>query len=217
MWLYGLISRKVKALGNWLADQSWSDAAVDQAFVKVDAIASWLDRITRYRPDRDDSPLSMSLDGSGEAIGRDTIATADLNANVTDHGSVSIGTGRASFFAAAEGERPYATTDAYSNVDGADFVLTFDRTVTGQNWESTQHSVIALDFAAFELRNPYAFTFERDLTSDTVFDVSEGNVATADFEAEVEAEDSVLDIYADALAIEDAFSGSSIEATLAIG
>lgn len=217
MRFYKLLVGKIEAVGHWLAERKWSDAAFDKAVTKINAIAERFEKRFDRLGDKDTTEMAICLDGSADAIGHDTMASADLVAEIRDHGSVTVGSGRATFTAAAEGDRAFAATDAFSEVSGADFVLQMDRTVTGTNWEMTQHRVLTIDFDFLDRENAVYVDIERQKHKNTDFDVTDGNVAAAEIDANVYAEDTLLDIYADAIAVEDAFSGSTIEAKLAIG
>lgn len=217
MQMQRFLSNKMDIIERWLWRQDWTDAVFDQVVAKVNQLADLADRKFGHLKAFDKTPLALSVDGSADAAGHDTVARAELSANITDHGSVAVGSGRSRFFAAAEEGTAYATSSASSDVSGADFVLRTSKTVTGDNWSLTEHRVIALDFDFLDLPKPRIHEIEKEIDLSQKASVGDGNIATADFDADVRAEDSYLDVYADAIAVEDAYSGSSITATLAIG
>uniref|UniRef100_A0A2A3K0Q8 Uncharacterized protein n=1 Tax=Alloyangia mangrovi TaxID=1779329 RepID=A0A2A3K0Q8_9RHOB len=159
----------------------------------------------------------MEIGGRAEAVGEHTIASADLRAKITDTDNASFAVASATFGAAAEGGAEFASTDAYCDVDGADFVFSRTVTTTGRNWEETTTKVIAVDFAFLENSRPIMVTPHSTYTVNSYHSVADGNVATADFDVKANAEDTLADVYAGVLAIEDTYSGSSIDAMLAIG
>ena len=192
------------------------DALVDG----VGRLATFYDRLFGWLPDRDRSPVSVSLGGSADAVGQNTVARTHLEASLVDYGAVSVGFGRARFEARAEAgpENPdaLAFAEASSQVEGADFVVTLDRTVTGPNWEVASHAYFAVDLAAIELHDPIELSYEIERQSRRVRDVADGNVADAEVDAEARSDDTLVDLDLDLLAIEDTLSGSSVEAVLAI-
>ncbi|WP_194135505.1 hypothetical protein [Salipiger mangrovisoli] len=220
--LYSAVLARVSKI---LERGSWSDRALDRA---LDFLEDFVERAAtghrggrlHSRCDEDargETSIDMVLGGSAEAVGEHTFASAELDAKIVDTGRASFAIGSASFLAAAEGGAQYATTDAFCEVDGADFVFTKTRTVTGKNWEETTTQVFAVDFADLTLRNPLIITPESSYRVGSYQHVSDGNVAEVDFDVEVRAEHTYADVYAGALTIEDSYSGSLIEATLAIG
>lgn len=221
-------------VGKILDRGNWSDRAFERAldFLEkfVERVADggrnshpkghWGDRDSYRNDDQGDQPetsIEMEIGGTAEALGEHTLASAELQAEITDteHASFAIGSG--TFSAAAEGGAQYATTDAFCDVDGADFVFASTKTVTGKNWETTTTRVFAVDFAYLDMRNPLVITPECSYRVGSYKNVADGNVASVDFDVNVSGEHTNAEVQAGALAIEDIYSGSSIDATLAIG
>lgn len=211
--------RKLEALSKAVA--RGSEAGFDRLVDKIGRIAETYDKWFGWLPDIDRSPVTVSLGGAADAVGQNTDARTLLQADLTDYGAVSIGVGRARFEARAEAGpenlSALAFAEASSVVEGADFVITLDRTVTGRNWEVASHSYLAVDLAAVELDEPIEFAFEVERQVRRARDVAEGNVADADVDVEARSDDTFVDVELDLVAIEDTLSGSSVEAVLAIG
>jgi hypothetical protein len=198
-----------------------TDAGFDRVVDEIDKLAKLYDRFFGWLPDVDESPMAVALGGSADALGQNTRAEAHLQAELTDHGAVSVSVGRARFEAAAEAgpvnPDAFAFAEASAAIDGADFVIMLDRTVTGPNWAKASHAHIAIDLAALDLAEPIEFTFEVEREARRARDVAEGNVASTDVDAQAGSEDTFVDVEVDLLAVEDALSGSSVEAVLGIG
>jgi len=211
------LANKFDVIGKWLSHQDWTDATFDKLVAKVNNITTQAEAKFGDMPPVDVSPLSLNLQGTADAAGYDTVATAHLTASITDSESVSVGLGEASFFAAAEEGAAYATTSASSDLSGADFEFCITTTVTGENWSLTENCVIAIDFDFFENSTSQAYEYNEEIISLEQESLGDGNVAMVDFVAEVSAYNSLVDVNADAIVIEDVYSGSSISAVLAIG
>lgn len=198
-----------------------SDRAFDRLVDRIEKVATLYDKLFGWLPDVDRSPMAVALGGSADALGQDTVARADLRGDLADYGAVSVGVGRARFEARAEdgplNPQRLAFAEASSLVEGADFVVTLDRTVTGRNWETASHSYLAIDLAAVELDEPILYEVEVERQVRRARDVAEGNLADADVDVDARAESTLVDVDVDILAVEDTLSGSSVEAVLAIG
>ena len=226
-----LISAQISSIGKMLNKSDWSDRIIDRAIDMLDRLADRIERLTdrndrisdrHHHQDHDndrpvETAIDMELGGSAEAVGEHTIASADLRAKLTDTDNASFAVTSSTFRAAAEGGAEFALTDAYCDVDGADFVFSRTVTTTGRNWETTTTKVIAVDFAFLDNGRPIMVTPHSTYTVNSYQSVADGNVATADFDVKANAEDTLADVYAGVLAIEDTYSGSSIDAMLAIG
>lgn len=204
-------------VGSILERGNWSNRAIDLAVSFLEGIADRLSGSIRNPGERLESAIDVEMGGSAEAVGEHTIASADLKAEIVDSDLASFALGSATFKAAAEGGPEYATAYTYCDVSGADFVFTKTTTKSGANWEEATTKVFAVDFAYLDTGTPIYVTPEASYTYDNYKKVAGGNIATADFEVQVSAEDTLADVYASAVAIEDVYSGSSIDATLAIG
>ncbi|ETX11996.1 hypothetical protein OCH239_18770 [Roseivivax halodurans JCM 10272] len=212
-----MLTNKFYKVGNFLARSNWTDDAIDRATDLLGNIADKLGKLLSKFSEPYETDLGMELGGSAEAIGTDTVTTADLKASMVDTEHSKIGVGFAQFTAAASGGASFATTDAYCDISSADFVFTSKTTHSGENWETTTQKVIAIDLDYFEFASPIVIDTDRTWSFDTTCDVVEGNVATAYFDVKLESEDTLSDVWLDALAVENAYSGSSIDATMVIG
>lgn len=110
-----------------------------------------------------------------------------------------------------------AATNAYCDVEGADFVFTRTTTTTGENWSETRTQLIAVDFACIDTGSTLMITPENSYLLDSYQQVESGNLATVNFDVAVSATHTDADVSTGAIAIEDTYSGSSIDASLAIG
>ncbi|MBE9636208.1 hypothetical protein IQ782_05065 [Salipiger pacificus] len=217
------IYSQISSIAKMLNSNNWSDRMMDRAVDMLERLADRVEHLSGRISDNDgysgpfDSAIDMEIGGSAQAAGEHTIASADLSAEITDTDNASIAVGNATFQAAAEGGAEFVTTDAYSNVSGADFVLSWTGTTSGKNWETTTTKVLAVDFAFYESNEPVIVAPDSDHHTHSYHNVADGNVATAEFDVTANAEDSLVDVYAGVLAIEDTYSGSAIDAFLAIG
>lgn len=201
--------------------RSASDETFDAAVAKINALAETASRWMSWAPERDESPMSMELYVSADAAGENTAVGVDIDGSLVDHGAISVGVGRCTAQSAAEaGEgnsMEVAEAEAGSVVDGADFVLAFDHLETGPNHAAATHAVVAIDFDFYEAPSPFGVDLDGHAFTDDVADLDEGNHASVSIDVDVSADDSLADVMAEALVIEDRFSGSSIDAMLAIG
>lgn len=208
---------KIGAIATRLGQGPVSEAKFDEAVARINDLAAKASEALKKLRDVDDTPMALQIDGTAEAAGVDTRAQGDLRATLTDHGSVSVAVGCARFEAAASGGAEVAFADAGSLVLGADLVLSADVRRTGANWEVATHKVVAIDFDCVELHRALSFNLAVETRSDTVWSVSEGNLATAAFDVVARGEDSLAEADVDVLTVEDRYSGSTVDATLAIG
>lgn len=211
------ISREFKSIERFLDRKEWVDSAFDKALERVEKLAETISKWFAWTPDIDATPMAVTLDGTADAFGTDSFAQAELDANIVDYGSAAVAHGSASFRAAAEGDAEVALTDAFGEVTGADFVLQMDTDIQGENWAVSTHRFIALDldFLDFPDLARVDVAFAADV--DDRAQVGDGNIATATFDAAVDAPAGAVDVVAEVLAVEDVLSGSSLQVTLAIG
>jgi hypothetical protein len=208
---------KIGAIATRLGQEPVSEAAFDRAVGRINELAAKASDALKKLRDVDDTPMAVQLDGTAEAVGVDTHAQGQLRATLTDHGSVSVAVGCARFEAAASGGAEVAFADAGSLVVGADLVLSADVRQTGANWEVATHKFVAIDFDCVELARAITWNLSVEKRSSTVWSVADGNVATADFDVVAEGEHSLAQVDVDVLTVEDRYSGSTVDATLAIG
>lgn len=201
--------------------QTASEEAFDAAVAKIDALAATVSRWMSRAPDRDETPMSMELHGSADAAGEHTEVDVDIDGALTDHGAVSVGVGRCVTRAAAEAgprnPQSVVDADAGSSVEGADFVLTLDHTEVGPNHTTATHALIAIDLAFYDAPCMIEIGAELDELDHEVIDVAEGNRARVAFDADIRGDDGLVDVVAQAVVVEDRFSGSTLDAMLAIG
>lgn len=192
------------------------DSVFDTAASRIETLGRKLSSWTK--DDKDATPMAVHLDGFADASGVDTVADADLWARMIDLEGATVAFGRAEFTAAARGGDELVAAEAFCEIDGADFVLKVSHSVSGRNFQSDKVSFFAIDLDCIDLADdPVELDLDLSARSSRSKAVAEGNLALAEFFAEVEAEDSFVDVFSDVLAVEDRFSGSSIQATLAVG
>ncbi len=211
------ISREFKSIERFLDRKKWVDSAFDKALERVEKLAETISKLFGWATDIDKSPIALTLEGSADAFGTDTVSRAELDANIVDYGSAAVAHGSASFRAAAEGGTEVALTDAFGEVSGADFVLQMDTDIQGENWAESTHRFIALDLDFLDFPDLTRVNVELAADADDRAHVGAGNIATATFDAAVDAPVGAVDVVAEVLAVEDVLSGSSLQATLAIG
>jgi hypothetical protein len=177
----------------------------------------------------DDGSLALVLGGEATAVGEDTLADGSMLATVDGTGIVAVASGSAEFEAVAastDGEAAFATADSYGAVSGADFLV-----VIGSNSEfvhqepdeslslaTSQTTIFGLDtnsdssvpLAESTLSDPALLTpMDEADPSQSLADSSlaiEGNVATLDVVAYVLGANTMLEVDASLLAVEDTLS-----------
>ena len=195
----------------------WSEKTIAMVVDYLEHLAETVAGSLGSASEQSSSAMDVEIGGTAEAGGEHTRASADLTAELsdTDYGSFAVGSG--TFFAAAEGGAETAATNAYCDVEGADFVFTRTTTTTGENWSETKTQLIAVDFACIDAGSTLMITPESSYLLDSYQQVESGNLATVNFDVAVSATHTDADISTGAIAIEDTYSGSSIDASLAIG
>lgn len=214
---YRWFMNKIEAIAMRLERGPVSEAKFQKAVERIEALAEKAAAKLAAARDVDETPMAILVDGTAEAVGQNTHATGNLRASLTDYGALSVGVGYARFEAAACGGQEVAFADAGSLISGADLVLTADIRTTGRNWETAEHRFVAIDLDCVDLARPISFGVGVERTSRTAWSVAEGNLATAEFDVAVEAENSFADVTVDVLTVEDLYSGSTVEGALAIG
>ncbi|MEB2847244.1 calcium-binding protein [Endobacterium cereale] len=161
----------------------------------------------------------MSVVAGADAYGQNTAAIVDANMRMFDRGLASFAVGSVVSIAAANGDGAYAATYAQVDVSGADLgkVSTSQVASADGSFMSTTTSFAVVDLK-FDLKlagcGGVTVSEQSGLASPQT-DLS-GNVASFEVDALVEAQNSYADVVADALAIEDAMSSTTIAATTAL-
>lgn len=165
------------------------------------------------------SGMAVSVIAGADAFGENTSSHIEANMRMFDRGLASFAVGSATSTAAANGQGAYAATYAQADVIGADLGQIETRQVASDDgsFMSTTTTFAAIDLK-FDLNNlgggGTQFS-ERSGSANPQVTVT-GNVASFDVEASVEGPNSYVDVVADALAIEDAMSSTTVAATTAL-
>jgi hypothetical protein len=185
----------------------------------------------------DTTPMAAMIGGDGTAIGEDTLVDANIFSRLIDLGSVTIGFGTAVFNSAAvSGDgTAFASATTFADIAGADFVFIFNKTlsVDGSNCDvpyATEYSTttfIAIDFEDFDFaEGPLTFDFydlygylEGGCQSCGGRKVPnlDGNVALLDADVQALAQNTLADVLASVLTLEDQLSTVSAMAVSAVG
>ncbi|MBX9776822.1 MAG: hypothetical protein K2Y71_20780 [Xanthobacteraceae bacterium] len=183
----------------------------------------------------DTTPIACVLGGDGAAIGVDTLVDADIFSRLIDLGAVTIAFGTAKFSSAAisDEDPAFAAATTFAEVAGADFVFVFNKTVStsgdcGPSYatETSTTSYIAIDFEGFDLKEgQIAFNFYdaraylngcgRCGQSDAP--TIDGNVSMLDVDAQALGENTLVDVLASILTIEDHLSSVSAVTVSSVG
>ncbi len=185
-------------------------------------------------PSSDPSALALVLGGEATAIGEDTLAVGSMSAELDTTGLLATMQGSASFVAVAESpgdEIAFATANSFGGLSGADFLLVFtsNTQIVDQGPDgsvaiaTSEMTLYGLDFdsiaaggstEADPMLDPLAeselpatmdpATDDEDLY-DLAFDI-EGNVAVLEITAEVSGPDTLLEVGASVLTVEDTLS-----------
>ncbi len=185
----------------------------------------------------DDTPMATLIGGEATAVGEDTLVDADIFSRLLDLGRVTVAFGNATFKSAAvtDGDGAFAIADTFAGVEGADLVFVFNTKVTtagayrGNSFatETSTTNYIAIDFEDFDFA-------EGQLTFD-FYEISsylnaghgkggakqvpqlDGNVAMLDVDALAQASDTLVDVLASVLTLENELSTVSAMAVSAGG
>jgi hypothetical protein len=186
-------------------------------------------------PTSDSSGLALVLGGEATAIGEDTLAVGSMSADLDATGSLATVEGNASFIAVAEttgDETAFVTADSFGGLSGADllFVLTSNTQIVDQGPDgslaiaTSDITLYGLDFdstaggggstesdpmldplAESELPATMDSTTDDEDLYDLALDI-EGNVAVLEVTAEVSGQDTLLEVGASVLTVEDTLS-----------
>lgn len=173
----------------------------------------------------DEDDLQIIIGGDADAVGEHTFADGKITGMIEDKGFVTVGRAQAVFEASADdgdGGFAFATAETFAEVTGADFVFTFTR-----EWHGDEEGGFSSTAADKSITTVYAIDFEywsprHTIEINTTFGTGEfepdilpdGNIAT--FEADLLAlgDDTFVELFSDAFAVEDQFSTVSGVATL---
>jgi len=199
----------------------FSDSAIAKAcdmIVKfADQMQSQLCKTKAFEPySHDDTPMTLFAETSADAIGEATSAQSSLKAGLIDYKNVTIAIGTATSTAVAEGGSEVAATSAFTEVTGSNFVYTDTYTGTGANWQKSTQVVFAIDFKFLDDAINLSLTREAEVLSDSRYSTGDGNVARVDFDVTASGTNTAVEVFADALAVQDTISSTYVGADLLI-
>jgi hypothetical protein len=187
-----------------------------------------------------DGSLVMLLEGEATAVGEDTLAVGSMSAAVNGMGSVATAEGGATFAAAASSgtDIAFATADSYGVLNGADLliVITGNTEIAHQGpdgslWVATsQTTLYGADFdaaastaAADSADSDLALDPPAESESAAIHDQEfldeldiEGNIAILQVDAQANGSDTLLQVEAGVLAVEDTLSTVSAQLSAVI-
>ncbi len=180
-----------------------------------------------------DGSLLLLLAGEATAVGEDTLAIGSMSASVDGAGTVATAEGSATFVAAAaspDGDIAFATADSFGALSGADFliVITGDTEIVHQGPDeslvvtTSQTTLYGVDFdAAASTAATDSAEADPALTAAAESEFAEigeegfldieGNIAMLEVDAQANGPDTLLEVQADVLAVEDTLSTVSAE------
>ncbi|MFE0016461.1 calcium-binding protein [Mesorhizobium sp. NPDC059054] len=170
------------------------------------------------------SAIGVSAQVSADAFGQGTFANTQVHLTTIDRGLASFAIAAVGAEAAAQtsgDQSPFAMASAVVTMANADISVTNSRTVTGSDMHGTSQqtvvSAIGASFA-FETGLAPAHQVNDDAVEACRSDVGslQGNLATFDANVTAQGENSVVDVQADAIALEEQYSSSVVSATSAI-
>jgi hypothetical protein len=201
---------------------------------KFDSLVSRLDSAAQRINDRadarklkdiDDTPITVTFGGEASAFGAETTASSVMRGTVVDLGLVSYAIGTCSFTAtatAAEGDTAVAVANSFATVTGADLVITFTRSGSTDLTQGADlaHATSTTSFLAIDLefwdsaRGPIVIDYDGDLCDFKVPRGFERNTAVLDALLQAFGENTLSDLQADVLTVEDTLSTVTAVGTL---
>jgi hypothetical protein len=176
----------------------------------------------------DTDGMAIVVGGDAAAIGEDTFASVDATSRLTDFGQVTLANGDVTATAIAEspdGETAFATVDTYVETSGADVVLVKTSTTSYEqnviSYASSETNLKAIDVENLDSETKVILVDTSRIdqghgTADVTTDL-DGNVATATFDAQASAGNSLVTVDAAALTVEDELSTSAVMIYSAVG
>jgi hypothetical protein len=210
-------------------DGRWLDIEIEIGSLDIDL------KLDARHLQSDTSPVASLLGGDGAAVGEDTLVDADIFSRLIDLGSVTIAFGTAKFASAAVSDQDpaFASATTFADVSGADLVFVFNKTIstssdceTSYATEMSTTTYIAIDFEDFDFKEgQIAFNFDDALAylngcgrcSGSNIPNIEGNLSTLDVDAQALGENTLLDVLASILTIEDQLSSVSAVTVSSVG
>lgn len=199
----------------------FSEKAIEKTISKVLKLADNLEKVlTKFMGGAflhdDDNGMAMSAQTGGDSVGEKTFAASSVKASIVDYGNVSIGFASATSVAVAEGGAEFAATATFTAVGGSDLVFTRTVNTKGANFSTSTEYLVAIDFKFLRDSN-FKLARNKEIQKDAYADAAPGNTAIVDWDVSAHSTDTFVAVSADALAIANTISSTSITADLGIG
>jgi hypothetical protein len=210
-------------------DGRWLDVEIEIGSLDIDL------KLDARHLQPDTTPVASLLGGDGTAVGEDTLVDADIFSRLIDLGSVTIAFGTARFASAAVSDQDpaFAAATTFADVSGADFVFVFNKTVSSSSDCNTSYAeemstttYIAIDFEEFDFKEgQIAFNFYDARAyldgcgrcGQSNIPNIDGNLSTLDVDAQALGENTLVDVLASILTIEDQLSSVSAVTVSSVG
>ncbi len=165
-------------------------------------------------PEKSNSGTTAEAYGSAVAVGEHTLATSDVSLTMTVHGPVTKVDASVTSTASAsppDGGSVYASAYTGMNVTNADIYISKTTITTSDDlsYESSTTTVKALNLPV-NLTNPVRVEKTTSIEVSDAPDTPEGNLATLDVDVDVYGENTLADVSADVLSLEDQLSTSTV-------
>ena len=210
-------------------DGRWLDVEIEIGSLDLDF------KLDARKLQPDTSPTISLLGGDGTAVGEDTLVDADIFSRLIDFGSVTVAFGTAKFSSAAVSDQDpaFAAATTFADVSGADFVFVFNKTVSASSdcgtsyaTETSTTTYIAIDFEEFDFREgQITYNFYSALTyldgcercSGSRIPNIDGNVSMLEVDAQALGQNTLVDVLASILTIENQLSTVSAVTVSSVG
>jgi hypothetical protein len=178
----------------------------------------------------DDSGMAIVLTAEAIAIGQDTLTSVDATSNLTGNENVTKAKGKVTAISMADSPEDgteFAITDIGVDFSGADKIHIKSGERSGER-DGISYEISVLDFKAIDHTNKDGETkvkiqdkspeFGHHWQDSVDFVIQlDGNIATATFDAQASADNSLVVVDAAVLAIEDELSLSAVTIISAVG
>jgi len=183
----------------------------------------------QLRPDV--TPTAAQIGGEGNAVGESTLVDAEIFCRQIDFGAVTVAFGTATFKSVAtvesENDLAFAAADTFASVSGADLVVVFNEktSLSGRDGlsaiEVSKTSYIAVDFDDFDLASGPLVVQAADIDAynrclKELIGMT-GNVATLDVDALAVGGNTLVDVAATVLTVENQLSSVSALVETSVG
>lgn len=149
---------------------------------------------------------TMILSGEATAVGDDTATAVNTVLDLVDHGPVTIGMGEVTAVAVVEDGIAYAETGAAAS---GDIIIIQARGKSGGGHEVSTTRIKVIDIEKIDGRTKVIYNEQNVEQEDFSLDIN-GNIATASIEGQVVGENTLLDVDAFVMTVEDSLSTSAV-------